>query len=135
MKDVKFKQMRVLFETDPQVFEDKANAILAQSSSCEITLDKTRPLTAYITYTVSRTQPETVLELLEMLDTDGGHAVCENCPAFIKSKDKRKKWGSCRRKVVPTKCDARACELYYLEKRREAAAIAAEFDQIPYTIE
>lgn len=89
----------------------------------------------YIFYNVRRDTPETILELLEMLDTDGGRAQCQHCPAFIKSHDRRRKWGYCKRKEAQTKCDARACELYYLERRREAMAIVKEFEQIPYTID
>ena len=135
MKDTKFKQCACISETSAAAFQDAANVILAQIPEPIIELDKTKPFTMYVFYNVRRTAPETVLELLEMLDADGGHAICEDCPAFIRSKDKRKKWGSCRRKAIQTRCDARACELYYLERRREAAAIAAEFEQIPYTIE
>ena len=135
MKDTKFKQCACISEASADAFQDAANAILAQIPEPIIEMDKTKPFTMYIFYNVRRATPETVLELLEMLDADGGNAVCEDCPAFIRSKDKRKKWGSCRRKVTKTKCDSRACELYYLERRREANAIAAEFDQIPYTIE
>ena len=135
MRTARFKQVACISEPNAAAFQDRANEILAQASDPEIVFDQTLPFTAYIFFNVRRDQPDTVLELLEMLDADGGHAVCEDCPAFIRSKDKRKKWGSCRRKVTKTKCDSRACELYYLERRREAAAIAAEFDQIPYAIE
>lgn len=135
MRTARFKQVACISEPNAAAFQDRTNEILAQASDPEIVFDQTLPFTAYIFFNVRRDQPDTVLELLEMLDADGGHAVCEDCPAFIRSKDKRKKWGSCRRKVTKTKCDSRACELYYLELRREAAAIAEEFEQLPYQIE
>lgn len=135
MRTARFKQVACISEPNAAAFQDRANEILAQASDPEIVFDQTLPFTAYIFFNVRRDQPDTVLELLEMLDADGGHAHCEDCPAFIRSKDKRKKWGSCRRKVTKTKCDSRACELYYLELRREAAQIAEEFKQIPYQIE
>ena len=135
MKDTKFKQCACISEASADAFQDKANAVLSHLPEPEIIIDKTQPFTAYIFYKVRKKTPETVLELLEMLDSDGGCAQCQDCPEFIKSKDKRTKWGKCRRKNVPIRADGRACELYYLERRREAAAIAAEFDQIPYTIE
>lgn len=135
MKDTKFKQCACISEASAGAFQDAANAVLARVADPEILIDKTTPFTMYVFYSVHRDTPETVLELLEMLDTDGGHALCENCPAFVRSKDKRKKWGSCRRKSGPTRCDTRACELYYLEKRREANAIAEEFKRIPFSIE
>ena len=135
MKDTKFKQCVCISETSAEAFQDAANAILAQLPEPIIELDKTKPFTMYVFYNVRRTAPETVLELLEMLDADGGNAQCEDCPSFMRSTDKRKKWGECRRKNEPKRTDSRACEIYYLERRREAAAIAAEFEQIPYTIE
>lgn len=135
MRTARFKQVACISEPNAAAFQDRANEILAQASDPEIVFDQTLPFTAYIFFNVRRDQPDTVLELFEMLDADGGNAVCEDCPAFIRSKDKRKKWGSCRRKVTKTKCDSRACELYYLELRREAAAIAEEFEQLPYQIE
>lgn len=135
MKNTKFKQCACISEVSAPAFQDAVNSVLTQIPEPEIVVDQTQPFTIYIFYNVRRNMPETVLELLEMLDADGGNAHCEDCPAFIRSTDKRKKWGSCRRKVIPTRCDTRACELYYLERRREAATIAAEFEQIPYTIE
>ena len=135
MKDTKFKQCACISETSAGAFQDAANAILAQLPDPEIVIDKSKPFTMYVFYNVKRSTPETVLELLEMLDKDGGNAHCEDCPAFIRCKDKRKKWGRCRRKPEPVRSDARACELYYLERRREADRIAEEFKQIPYTIE
>ena len=135
MKDTKFKQCACISEASAGAFQDAANAVLARVADPEIVIDKTTPFTMYVFYSVHRDTPETVLELLELLDKDGGHALCENCPAFVRSKDKRKKWGRCRRKSGPTRCDARACELYYLERRREADRIAKEFEQIPYTVD
>lgn len=135
MKNTKFKQCACISEASAAAFQDEANAVLARVADPEIVIDKTTPFTMYVFYSVHRDTPETVLELLEMLDADGGHAVCEDCPAFIRSKDKRKKWGSCRKKGIETRIDGRACELYYLARRREAQEIINDFKQIPYTIE
>lgn len=135
MKDTKFKQCACISEASAAAFQDAANGLLAQLANPEIIIDQTQPFTMYVFYNVHRDTPETVLELLEKLDADGGCAKCDNCPAFIRSKDKRRKWGSCRRTAQPIRCDTRACELYYLERRREADQIAEEFKQIPFTIE
>lgn len=133
MKESTYKQIACISESNAEIFQDKANNILATIAEPEIVLDGTRPFTMYILYSIRKDVPETVLELLEMLDADGGHAHCEDCPAFIKSPDRRRKWGGCRRKPdKPTRCDSRACELYYLERRREAERITEEFEQIPY---
>lgn len=134
MKEATFKQLACISEKSAAVFEQKTNYILSQMEDPEIILDRSQPFTAYIIYSVRKDYPETVLELLEMLDGNDGRASCADCPAFIKSKDKRRKWGSCKRKAEKTRCDARACELYYLERRREAERIAEEFEQIPATI-
>lgn len=135
MRSIKFKQCACISEASAGAFQDAINAILQQTPEPEIVIDKTQPFTAYIFYKVSKDAPETVLELLEMLDTDGGHAQCQDCPEFIRSTDKRRKWGRCRRKNMQTRIDGRACELYYLARRREAERIAEDFKQIPYTIE
>ena len=135
MKAEKFKQCACISEASAAAFQDAANAILSQLTEPEIVIDKTKPFTMYIFYNVRRTMPETVLELLELLDHDGGHAQCQDCPEFKKSKDKRRKWGKCRRKNTETRIDGRACELYYLARRREAEAITNEYLQIPYTTE
>lgn len=135
MKDTKFKQCACISEASAAAFQDAANAILAQLPNPEIIVDQTKPFTMYIFYNVRRTTPETALELLELLDHDGGKAQCQDCPEFIKSNDKRRKWGKCRRKNTQTRIDGRACELYYLARRREAEAIVNELKQIPYTIE
>ena len=135
MRSIKFKQCACISEASAGAFQDAINAMLQQTPEPEIVIDKTQPFTAYIFYKVHKNAPETVLELLEMLDTDGGQAQCQDCPEFIKSTDKRRKWGKCRRKIEPVRADGRACELYYLARRREAEHIAEEFKQIPYTIE
>ena len=95
MRSTKFKQCACISEASAAAFQDAANAILAQTPEPEIVIDKTQPFTAYIFYKVSKKVPETVLELLELLDATGGNATCENCPAFIRSNDRRRKWGSC----------------------------------------
>ena len=135
MRSIKFKQCACISEASAAAFQNAINAILQQTPEPEIVIDKTQPFTAYIFYKVSKDAPETVLELLEMLDEDGGCAQCQDCPEFIRSTDKRRKWGKCRRKNEPTRTDSRACELYYLARRREAERIAEEFKQIPYAIE
>lgn len=135
MKDTKFKQCVCISEASAAAFQNAANNILVQLVNPEIIMDRTRPFTMYAFYNVRRDTPETVLELLEMLDANGGNAKCEDCPAYIPSEDTRRKWGDCRRKAQPTRCDSRACELYYIERRREADRIAEDFKQIPYTTE
>ena len=134
MKERIFKQLACVSEKDAASFEDKVNDVLAQTPDPEIIIDKTKPFTMYVLYKVSKNVPECALELLEMLDSNGGHATCEDCDYFIRDKDRRKKWGICnRKKDEKTRADARACELYYLELRKDAAQLLKQYEQIPYT--
>lgn len=134
MKMDTFKQVACISETNAAIFQEKVNSILATTSNPEVVFDRARPFTVYIFYSIKKDVPETALELLEMLAADG-HAVCGDCPAFIRSKDKRRKWGGCRRKTGERRhCDSSACEIYYLERRREAERIAEDYDKIPYKV-
>lgn len=134
MKERVFKQLACVSEDDAANFENKVNDILAQTPDPEIIIDQTRPFTMYVLYKVRKSAPESALELLELLDPNGGHATCKNCDYFIKDKDRRKKWGICsRKKGERTHTDARACELYYLELRKDAAQLLKQYEQIPYT--
>lgn len=135
MKSIRFKQCACISEASAGAFQDAINSVLQQTPEPEIIIDKTQPFTAYIFYKVSKDAPETVLELLEMLDTDGGRGHCEDCPAYEPPTDKRCKWGRCRQKNEKTRGDARACEIYYLGRRREKVELYNEYKQIPFTIE
>lgn len=134
MRTDTFKQVGVICEDNAQAFQEKANELLAQASDAEIVFDQTQPFTMYVLYSVRKNFPESALELLEMLDPDGGHARCEDCPYFEKSTDKRKKWGYCQRKQDKTKIDSRACEVYYIERRKENVAMVEELEAFPYEI-
>lgn len=135
MKDIKFKQCACISEASAGAFQDAINLVLQQTPEPEIVIDKTQPFTAYIFYKVRKDAPETVLELLEMLDTDGGCGHCEDCPAYEPPTDKRYKRGRCRHKNEKTRGDARACEIYYLGRRHEKVDLYNEYKQIPFTIE
>ena len=133
MKERVYKQLACVSENDATNFESKVNDVLAQTPDPEIVIDQTRPFTMYVLYKVRKNVPECALELLEMLDPNGGHATCKECDYFKKDKDKRKKWGICSRKQNErTRTDARACELYYLELRKDAAELIKKYEQIPY---
>lgn len=135
MRAIKFKQCACVSETSAGAFQDTINAILRQTPEPEIVIDKTQPFTAYVFYKVRKDAPETVLELLEMLDTSGGRAHCIDCPAYEPPTDKRRKRGRCRQKNKETRGDGPACEIYYLGKRDENINLYERYKQIPYTIE
>ena len=132
MRERTFKQLACISEKDAAAFEEKANDVLAQTPDPEIVIDQTRPFTMYVLYKVSKDIPESALELLEMLDPNGGHAQCMECQYFVKDKDARKKWGMCQKKDERTRCDSRACEVYYLELRKDAAPLIEQYEQIPF---
>lgn len=136
MRNVTFKQSICISETDAGIFQEKMNAALSQIPNPEIVFDNTLPMTAYIFYRVSKDQPETLLELLEMLDTKTqGRATCEICQHFERSEDRRKKWGTCRKYNKPIHMNGRACEAYYLELREVSAKLIEEYRQIPFLID
>ena len=134
MRSEHYKQVACVSETSPQAFEQKINTILAGITNPEIVLDRTRPFTAYIIYKVRKDVPETVLELLELLDPESKRATCKQCPHFKRSNDRRKKWHPCdihgRRHE-----DQSVCEQYYLERQRELDRAIAEYRNIPFEIE
>ena len=135
MRNDRFKQVACVSAPDAATFETQSNAILAGINDPEIIFDKTRPFTAYIVYRVRKDVPETVLELLELLDDDGGHATCANCPHLQRSEDKRKKWHTCRLTGERTREDSRACEHYYVAKRQTQREALQQYQNLPYTIE
>lgn len=133
MRNDHIKQCACISETDPQIFQEHMNGILSRITNPEIIMDRCKPFTAYVYYSVSKDTPETLLELLELLE--GGTHNCGECPYLIRSKDKRKKWHTCGKTGTPTREDSRACEEFYREKRAEREKLIHEYEQIPYTIE
>lgn len=133
MRNEHYKQIACISETDPQIFEQKINGILAGLINPEIILDRTQPFTAYVIYRIKKQVPEDLLELLEMID--GQHRTCRECPYFQKSTDKRRKLHTCTLTGKSTREDSRACEEYYRAKAEEHKTILEEYRNLPYTIE
>lgn len=133
MRTERYKQVLAICENNAEDFQDKINDALARIANPEIVFDNKRSFTAYITYSVRKNFPEDLLELLEMVD--GQSHYCEECPYFVKSEDKRRKWGSCTMKGEKTKPDSRACESFYIWRIKQIEQVKKEFKEIPYTIE
>lgn len=134
MRNDKYKQCACIAETNPQIFQEKLNAILSRINNPEIVLDRTQPFTCYVFYNINRDTPESLLELLEMLD--GQLHTCEECPYFIRSTDKRRRRHTCGKTGTMTRADSRACEDFYRMKRDERKQLVEEYtNTIPYTIE
>lgn len=134
MRSERFKQVACISEKSPQAFEAKINNILAGIANPEIILDTAREYTAYVIYSVRKDVPETLIELLELLDADGGGS-CEQCPHFKRNKDKRIKRHDCTAKGIRVRANGRACEVYYKDKKQRAEEMIEQYKNIPYTIE
>lgn len=132
MRQDKINQIIVINEADPALFEERMNEALSHIADPEIKIFEV-PYTAIITYRVSRSVPESVLELLEMVD--GEDHQCSECPRFMEPTDKRRKWGSCTVTALKTKADCRACEHFYLLRYRMLSEAAEAYKEIPYTTE
>lgn len=134
MRNDKIKQCACISESNPQIFQEKINIVLSRITNPEIILDRTRSFTAYVFYSVNRNTPETLLELMEMIE--GQSYTCADCPYLVRSTDKRKKWHTCGRDGSRTRDDSRACEDLYRMKRDERKQLINEYENtIPYTIE
>lgn len=132
MRQDKIQQIVVINEPDPALFEEKMNEALSHIADPEIKIFDV-PYTAVITYSVSRSVPEDVLELLEMVD--GEYHQCSECPYFVVPTDKRKKWSKCSLTAQKTRGDCRACEHFYLLRYRMLTEAAEAYKEIPYTAE
>ena len=133
MRSQKYKQMIAICENNAEDFQDKMNDALARVADPEVVFDSNRSFTAYVTFRVRKDVPEDVLELFELMDGESHY--CKECPYFSIPSDKRKRWGSCTLKIEKTKSDSRACEHFYVWKMKRLEEIAAEYKQLPYTIE
>lgn len=135
MRDMRCKQIACISETNAQSFETKMNAILTGISNPSITFDPSKPFTAYVLYSVKKEMPETLLELLELLDGNQ-HRRCEECPYFERSTDLRRKWHKCNYDDTKTRADSAACEQYYRAKYEGYNLKALEeLNNRPYEIE
>lgn len=132
MKEDKIKQIICISETNAFDFQNRMNEALTQLSNPEIRTYDNQPFTAVIIYSVRRDLPEDVLELFEMIE---GSNICRECPHFVKSEDKRKKWGTCTLKCERTKIDSRACEYFYIHRYKMLSEMKEEYLQIPYKAE
>lgn len=133
MRTDRLKQVRCISETTAAAFEDKINEVLANLGDPEIRIDTNMPFTAYIIYSVQRDLPETILEMFELVD--GESHFCKECPHFLKSTDKRKKWGTCVLKSAPSCTDSRACEEFYLYRFQLYKEAEKKYTELPFTAE
>lgn len=133
MRQDKVKQIICISEPDPAMFEERMNEALSNLLDPEVRIFESTPFTAVILYTVARDMPESVLELLEIVD--GDHHICSECPHYVKPTDGRKKWGSCSAKGTKTRGDSRACENYYLLRYKAMSEAKDKYLDSPFTAE
>ena len=133
MKQDKIKQVICISERNAMDFQDRMNEALSQLSDPEIRTYENQPFIATIVYTVRRDLPENVLELFEMIE-DRSYT-CEACPHFVRSEDKRKKWGSCALTCERTRSDSRACERFYVYRYKVLSEAKEQYLQIPFSAE
>ena len=127
MRGEHYKQMYCVEEKNGALFELKMNEILKTVKNPEITIDRTRPFTAYIFYEYEFDMPETITELFELIS--GEKHTCQECEHLIISPDKRKRWQMCsfyNKKVQQTQP---ACKTFYL--KYYATNLLADPDEIP----
>ena len=98
MRSEKYKQAIVVQESNAKDFQSSLNNVLSGLINPEIVIERSIPFTAYIFYTASKDIPESVLELLELLD--GEHHTCQECPYFTMPTDKRMRKGNCSIKAI-----------------------------------
>lgn len=133
MKTERYMQVVCISESNASDFQIKMNEALSHLPNPEITLDKCIPFTAYIIYKVKRDVPESVLELLELID--GDPHTCVECPYYEEPSDKRMKWGICKIKLERMRLDNRACERFYLWRSKELEQAEQLYNQIPFLCE
>lgn len=133
MKHEKIKQMICISESNAADFQDATNEALQKLGDPEIVMDTNIPFTCYIFYSIYKSVPETVLELLELLD--GESHDCTECPYFVESTDRRKVHGVCSLKSIRVRKDSPACEHYYLWKVKTIESAKEEYIKIPYSVE
>jgi len=115
MRDDHYIQCFCVSEMAGPQFEARMNEILKTVKNPRIELDRTRSFTAYIFYDISVNVPESIQEAFSILE--GTSHNCAECPYFIKSEDKRKKWHYCD---------------YYHKKIHEQNPVCANFYRVYY---
>ena len=112
------KQLEVISELDPRVFQEKFNTFMREHPDAEVQIMNVNGMhTAYITYVYEEEEPETVADQFHI---EGIYWHCRNCPEFQPLKkadgtiDRRAKRGKCDYSEYGTaNKDIECCELVY----------------------
>lgn len=112
MRGEHYKQMYCIEEQNGALFQIKMNEILKTVKNPEITIDRTKPFTAYVFYENEIDVPETLTELFELIS--GERHICQECEHLIFSPDKRKRWQTCDFYNKKVQQKQPACKAFYL---------------------
>lgn len=110
MKQTRQRRVTAIQTTTAEIFNRLINAELEQHENAQITFVTSIPFTAYVEYEITAETPETLAEAYEM---KGDARACNECPYFIRTKDKRFKWHFCAQKQKRVTEYQGACETYY----------------------
>lgn len=118
MRNVKNERFFCVQCSTAAEFESRINQILAAVSDPQITF-RPEPFTAYILGTYWDKVPETIRDDFAMRDEE---YCCKDCPYFIRSNDRRRRWHNCGFNPGPVREETPACNefLRHLKKRKES---------------
>ena len=103
------KQVAVIQTDTAKEFQDRMNEELSKRDKPNVVY-LSIPFTAYVEYTETVEEPESLKEKYELANDS---RECQECPYFKRTKDKRYKWHFCLQKQkAVTECQS-ACETYY----------------------
>ena len=111
MRDDHYTQCYCIEETSGAAFQERINTVLKTVRNPRIELDRNRSFVAYVFFDISFDIPEDVTEAFTLLE--GIHHSCAECPYFIRSEDKRKKWHYCSNKNKRIHEKQPVCEIFY----------------------
>ena len=110
MRQTRQKRVHAIQTATADEFNRVINAELEKHENANITFLTSVPFTAYVEYEITTETPETLTEAYELR---GDARACQECPYFVRTKDKRYKWHFCAQKQKKvTECQG-ACEAYY----------------------
>lgn len=110
MRQTRQKRVHAIQTANADEFNRVINAELEKHENANITFLTSVPFTAYVEYEITTETPETLTEAYELR---GDARACQECPYFVRTKDRRYKWHFCVQKQKRvTECQ-NACEAYY----------------------
>lgn len=110
MKQTRQRRVTAIQTATAEEFNRLINAELENRENAQITFVTNVPFTAYVEYEIMAEKPETLKEAYEL---KGDARACNECPYFVRTKDRRFKWHFCAQKQKRITEYQNACEAYY----------------------